>query len=78
MDIVTVVWGKELIAPVQYNNFEVGPFTMTTEVLPHETPEEAWARAYGFLDRQARASYAEKLKTFREHYVGSQQATTRR
>ena len=72
---VTVTWGKVLISPVQYNTFEVGPFSMTTEVGEGETPEDAMKRAYAALEKFARSTYAEKLKSFREQFAT---ATARR
>ena len=67
-DSVRAVWGKQLIAPRQYNNFEVGPFEMTTTVRDDETPEEAMARAYAVCDAQARASYKSKIAAFEEAF----------
>ena len=70
-ETVTVTWGKELIAPVQYNNFEVGPFTVTTAIRADETPEAAMARAQAWLDAHARKVYSAKLALFREHFAGA-------
>ncbi len=44
-DEVTFTAGRELYAPVKYNNFEVGPVTVKTCVGPGETAAEAYARA---------------------------------
>jgi hypothetical protein len=62
---VTVTFGEMKIAPVQYNNFAVGPFFMTTQVKPGETPAQAMDRAYATLEAFARKSYASKLEQFR-------------
>lgn len=71
---VTATWGKMLIAPIQFNNFEVGPFVMTVDVKPNEPPEEAFDRAYTECEKMARKSYAEKLKFFREAHAQGQAA----
>jgi len=42
---VTVTLGKELFCPVQYYSFEVGPYSLTTQIREGETVEEACARA---------------------------------
>ena len=67
-DTVRVVWGKQLISPVQFNTFEIGPFEMTTEVGPDETPGDAMQRAYEHLERFARSSYKDKIAAFTEAY----------
>jgi hypothetical protein len=74
MDTVTVTWGKQLIAPVQYNNFEVGPFVMTSEVRPGEKPSEAMTRVYAVLEGFARESYKTKIAAFREAFAAANQA----
>lgn len=75
-DQVKVVWGKMLIAPIQYNNFDVGPFEITTEVLPHETPEEAMQRGYAVLEGFARKSYATKIAAFRTAFAEASEAVS--
>jgi len=62
---VTVTWGKMLISAVQYNTFDVGPFSLETEVLPGETAEQAMARGYAILEGFARKTYAGKIEAFR-------------
>ena len=75
MSKVRAVWGPMKIAPIQFNNFDVGPFEMETEVKPGETHEEAFDRAYAECEKMARRSYAEKLKLFREAHAQGQAVT---
>lgn len=63
-EAIRVVWGEQLIAPRQYNNFKIGPFEMTTTVRDDETDEQAFDRAYAFLDERARATYKTKIAAF--------------
>jgi hypothetical protein len=65
---VTVTWGEQLIAPIQFNNFKIGPFSMTTEIRPGESEEQAMARAYAACAAFARSTYKEKFAAFKEAY----------
>jgi hypothetical protein len=66
--IIRVTWGKQLISPRQFNTFEVGPFEMTTTVRVNETEEDAFNRAYDFLDAMARSTYKAKIAAFEEAF----------
>lgn len=67
-DQVTVTWGEQTISPVSFNTFKIGPFSMTTDVQPDETVEDAMGRAYAALETFARSTYQRKLAAFREAY----------
>lgn len=59
-----VVWGEELYAPIQYNNFKVGPFEMEVEVPDGADPEAVYKEAMAFLRKCADASFEERLASF--------------
>lgn len=63
-ETVTVTWGEEVISPVQYQSFRVGPFTMTTKIKEGESTVDAMHRAYAALEQFARNTYPMKRKTF--------------
>jgi organic hydroperoxide reductase OsmC/OhrA len=65
VDTVTVTWGLMKVSPERYNNFDIGPFEMTTVVKDGETPEQAMARAYAACEAFARKSYATKIAAFK-------------
>ena len=66
-DRITVYWGTEKLSPVQYNSFEHGGFHYTTTIQESETPEEAFTRAWNFLDKMARKTYAKKIASFKDN-----------
>ena len=74
-ETIRVVWGEQLIAPRQYNNFKVGPFEMTTTVRAHETPEQAFDRVYAVLDERARSTYKQKIAAFEQAFRDATVAT---
>lgn len=63
-DTVTVTWGAEKYAPIQYHNFDVGPFATTTTIRDGETAEEAIDRAKTFLGTVAREEFDKKSAGF--------------
>lgn len=63
-DQITVTWGAEKYAPIQYNNFDVGPFSTTTTIREGETAEEATDRAKAFLATLAREEFDKKSVGF--------------
>ncbi len=76
-DKVRVVWGQMKISPVQYSNFDLGPFEFETEVRSAETPEEAMDRAYTVVEGFAKKSYAKKIALFKEAYSAACSAAVR-
>lgn len=75
---ITVTWGEEVIQPIQYNGFRVGPLSMTVDVLPHETPREAYARVWKLLDDIGQEQFAQKLAGFMQRAKASGQAVRSR
>jgi hypothetical protein len=73
-EMVKVVWGEVLIAPVAFNNFKVGPFEMMMEVKEGETTTQAMDRGYATLAQFARKTYEGKLASFKEMYAGAKNA----
>jgi len=50
---LTVTWGPEKFSPVQYQTFDVGPFSTSVTIGAGETGEEAHARAMTWLRKLA-------------------------
>ena len=73
---VTVTLGKELFCPVQYYSFEVGPYSITTQVREGETVEEACTRARKRLEAVQAEDFELKLRGHLER-IRSASATTR-
>ena len=63
-DKITVVWGEETFFPVMATGFRMGPYSIETEVRPGETPEQAFKRAWDFLEAQALMMFAAKRNNF--------------
>jgi len=78
-DSVTVVWAEELFAPVQYQSFRVGPFSITTKIRPGEDATAAMSRAWNYLDAFARKAYVQKRDDYlnRLAEVGESTRSTR-
>jgi hypothetical protein len=66
-DTLTVTMGKELIFPVKFNGFEVGPLSTTVTVRDGETPAHAYDRARGVLEQLYAAEFDLQLAQFVEH-----------
>lgn len=63
-ETVRVVWGRECIQPIPYNEFEVGPFEATAVVRPGETITQAAQRVYAELDAFATKTRDAKAAAF--------------
>lgn len=61
---VTITMGAEKFAPVQYQTFDVGPFSATTTLQPGETIKAAYDRVMGELRVIFKAEFETRL---REH-----------
>lgn len=61
---ITLTYGEQLFAPIQYNSFRVGPFTLTVTVRPGETASAATARGLKVLGEVAAAAYKEARDDF--------------
>ena len=77
-DTITVTYGAQKFSPVQYQLFDVGPFSMTTTVKPDETPEQAYARAYAFLAGCAKAAFATAKVEFLQRVRDAGESTRKR
>lgn len=75
---ISVTWGEQVIQPIQYNGFRVGPLSMTADVLPHETPREAYARVWRILDDLAREQFDAALQNFIRNAKAAGQAVRSR
>jgi hypothetical protein len=69
--IVTVTFARELYAPIQYNCCEIGPYSITREVQPGETVEQALEAVNAQLTAFAAKARAQKLAEFRKAYAES-------
>lgn len=65
---ITVTWGEETFSPIPFNSFRTGPFSLTTTVRDDESTEQAFDRAWAFLDAYARKQYVAKRAAFLERY----------
>jgi hypothetical protein len=61
---LTVTWGAEKFAPIQYHSFDVGPLSLTVSNEPGLTPVQLHARALAHLKEMAEAQFAEQLAGF--------------
>jgi len=66
-DEVTVCYGVDKYSPVQYNNFEHGPFFVKTKVRAGETHGDAGARAWNAALGLAKGSYPGKAQEYLEN-----------
>lgn len=64
-ETVTVTWGEETFSPVQFQNFRVGPFSITGRVLPGETRGAALRRLSDELHAFAVAERTRRAESFR-------------
>lgn len=65
---ISVTWGEELYAPVQYNSFRNGAMTIELDVVPPETVEQAHERALGILRGLSKKQFAAQRDAFLENY----------
>ena len=63
---VMVTLGVEKFAPVQYQSFDVGPFSVTLTTQPGETVQEAMSRGLAMLYIVQRADFEARSKAFLE------------
>ena len=61
---LTVTWGEELYAPVQYHSFRVGDLSLKFNVEAGETIEQAHERALGILRSLAAKQYVAQRDAF--------------
>lgn len=65
VETVTVTWGEETFSPIQYNSFRVGPFSVTSRVLPGESRGDALRRISAELYAFATEERANKAEAFK-------------
>jgi hypothetical protein len=75
LEEITVHWSEERFAPMPYNSFAHGNFFYKTKIKPDETAEEAFERAFAFLDKMARKTFLKKRDGFYERFSLANQAT---
>lgn len=63
---VTIIFGAEKYAPVQYHSFDVGPFIVKTTRLPGETMTELYQRVTPALREFSQVAFKEALERFLE------------
>lgn len=63
-EVLTVVSGRELFAPVKFFTFEVGPITIETTVRENEAYEDAIERCNKLLESGMQAQFTEKMANF--------------
>jgi hypothetical protein len=67
---VTVTYGRELFAPVQYNNFECGPYSATSTIREGETRMGAMKRVLKDLEEFASSERQRKADAWLAAYKG--------
>ncbi len=71
IETITVSFGEETFAPIQYQNFKFGSIYYKTQVRPGETPEEAFDRAWKFVESCAKKQFIAKRDGFWERHQES-------
>lgn len=67
-ETITVAFGEERFAPVQYESFTFGGIYYKTQVRQGETPEQAFDRAWNFVNECAKKQYIAKRDGFWERH----------
>ena len=70
-DRITVTASEERFSPVNYHTFAIGGFTYTTSVREDETAEQAFNRAWSFLQRMKKEKFKEVRDDFYERLLAS-------
>lgn len=68
-ETITVAFGEERFAPVQYESFTFGGIYYKTTVRAGETPEQAFDRAWSFVEACAKRQYIAKRDGFWERHA---------
>lgn len=63
-DIIRVYVGEEKFTPFSYHSFSIGGFSFSTTVRPGETEEEAFTRAWAFLQKMKQDKFKEARDDF--------------
>lgn len=61
---IRVVWGEEVIQPIQYNGFRVGPIEVLVDVMPGEDAGEVYERTFAWLDQLGKDQFRRKVSGF--------------
>lgn len=65
---ISVYYPEQLFSPVPYNSFRCGNIWYKTVVLPGETEERAYKRAWAYIDKIVRDQYTAARKDFWDRY----------
>jgi hypothetical protein len=63
-EFVTYTFWQETFSPVDYQSFTVGPFSVTVELQPGETHEQALNRARKIIEPYAQKRFEKKRDAF--------------
>ena len=63
-ETITVSFGEERFAPVQYESFTFGGIYYKTQVREGETPDQAFDRAWNFVNECAKRQFVAKRDGF--------------
>lgn len=69
--IIFVQYPEQTFAPHQYNNFRVGGMSYQTFIKEGETPEDAYKRAWDFLEAMSRLQYIKAHQLYWERFIAS-------
>lgn len=65
---ISVYYPEQLFSPAPYNSFRCGNLWYKTVVMPGETKEEAYERAWKFVEQMVREQYVRTKKEFWDRY----------
>ena len=72
-DRITVTWGMEKHSPLRFESLEYGGFFYSTKIKDGETPEQAFERAYAFLQNLARKHFSAAVDDYTQRNVYAKQ-----
>jgi hypothetical protein len=63
---ISVTWGEESLAPIQYNTVRYGGITMEVDVPDGADPEQVYLQTWELLDKLGKQQFLRKLDGFLE------------
>lgn len=70
-EYIRVYVGEERFSPIEYHSFSIGGFGFTTQIKPGETPEQAFERAFEFLQAMKKKHFAAVRADFFDRFNDS-------
>lgn len=69
---ITFVYGEEHFLPHRYQGFKAGPISVTTELRPNETYEQAYERVWPQLMKLGDKMFLAKRNAYAEHFLAKE------